>query len=134
MLHPDDTVQVRRISMLTPPGRPLEVGWAQEFGRWLWHLFVLPAESARPWPLWAHRYIKPPLISLAAQLGVSNPRSLRSWTLHLLLIDPPRGQWSNETAYLRARLRRPPLLTTLMQHVAAPYVRPIVYGIAARIE
>ena len=134
MLHPDDTVQVRRISMLTPPGRPLEVGWAQEFGRWLWHLFVLPAESARPWPLWAHRYIKPPLISLAAQLGVSNPRSLRSWTLHLLLIDPPRGQWSNETAYLRARLRRPPLLTTLMQHVAAPYVGPIVYGIAARIE
>jgi len=43
MLNPNETLQLRRIPLLTPPGRPLEVGWAQEFARWLWHVFVLPA-------------------------------------------------------------------------------------------
>jgi cellulose synthase (UDP-forming) len=134
MLHADDTVQIRRSPMLTPPGRPLEVGWAQEFGRWVWHLFVLPAQIAQPWPAWAHRYVKPSLLALAAHLGVTNPRSLRSWALHLVLIDPPKGDWSNPTLYLRVRSRRPPLLATLMQHLAAPLLGPVILGLAARIE
>src|SRR5580698_9805541 len=91
MLNPNETVQFRRIPLLTPPGRPLEVGWAQEFARWLWHVFVLPADLAKPWPRWIHRSIKPLLLRLARQLGVSNARSIRSWALHLTLIDPPRG-------------------------------------------
>ncbi len=52
---------------LLPPRRQ-EVSWAQEFASWSWHLFVLPPEQARPWPRWAHRYIKPPLEALAAEL------------------------------------------------------------------
>jgi cellulose synthase (UDP-forming) len=120
--------------MLTPPGRRLEVGWAQEFASWSWHLFVLPAEQARPWPRWAHRYVKPPLGALAAELNVSNPRSLRSWALNLILINPPSGRWSNPEKYPQASRRRPPLLESLVQQVASPYVTPIVYGLASRIE
>ena len=109
--------------MLTPPGRPLEVGWVQEFGRWVWHLFVLPAELAKPWPRWAHRFVKPPLLRLAARLGVSNPRSVRSWALHLTLVDPPKGRWwSNPVEYQRARQRRAPLFSALLKHLATPGV------------
>jgi len=79
MLNPNETLQLRRIPLLTPPGRPLEVGWAQEFARWLWHVFVLPADLAKPWPRWIHRLIKPLLLRLARQLGISNARSIRSW-------------------------------------------------------
>src|SRR5580700_2633269 len=135
MLEAQDTVQIRRSPMLTPPGRPLEVGWVQEFGRWVWHLFVLPAELAKPWPRWAHRFVKPPLLRLAARLGVSNPRSVRSWALHLTLVDPPKGRWwSNPVEYQRARQRRAPLFSALLKHLAVPYLGPLVYGIAARIE
>ena len=121
--------------MLTPPGRPLEVGWAQEFARWIWHLFVLPTDLARPWPRWAHRFIKPLVLAVAAQIDVTNPRSLRSWALHLTLINPPqRAYWSNPTEYQRMRRRRAPLLAVLVQHLAVPYLGPVVTGIAARIE
>jgi cellulose synthase (UDP-forming) len=135
MLQADDTVQVRPIPILTPPGRPLEVGWGQEFARWLWHLFVLPQELAKPWPPWAHRFLKPPLMALAAHLGVSNPRSVRSWALHLVLLNPPRSRWwSNPVEYQRVRRRRAPLFGALLQHLAAPLLGPFIYGIAARIE
>src|ERR1700689_1308519 len=135
MQHADDTVQVRPIPILTPPGRPLEVGWGQEFARWIWHLFVLPQELARPWPRWIHRYLKPPLMALAKQLGVSNPLSVRSWALHLILINPPRLRWwSNPVEYQHARRRRAPLFGALIQHLAVPYLGPLIYGIAARIE
>lgn len=135
MLDAQDTVQIRRSPMLTPPGRPLEVGWAQEFVRWVWHLFVLPSELAKPWPRWAHRFVKPPLLTLAAHLGVSNPRSARSWAVHLTLIDPPKARWwSNPVEYQRVRRRRAPLFSALLKHLAVPYLGPLVYGIAARIE
>lgn len=134
MLDPDDTVEVHRIPMLAPPGQRLEVDWAQEFGSWLWHLFVLPPEQARPWPRWAHRYVKPPLGALAAELNVSNPSSLRSWALNLILINPPRGEWFNPQKYSQSSRRRPPLLKSLLQQVASPYVTPIVYRIASRTE
>ena len=134
MLNPNETLQLRRIPLLTPPGRPLEVGWAQEFARWLWHVFVLPADLAKPWPRWIHRLIKPLLLRLARQLGISNARSIRSWALHLTLIDPPRGDWSSPESYLQARRRRVTSLGALVHHAVAPRIAPLLYGIAARVE
>jgi cellulose synthase (UDP-forming) len=134
MLNPNETMQFRRIPMLTRPGRPLEVGWLQEFARWVWHLFVLPAGEARPWPRWMQRLFKPSLMRIAAELGVSNPHSLRSWGLHLLLIDPPRGDWSDPDRFLKAQQRRPPALKSLLKHAAAPYLEPVFYALAAGIE
>jgi cellulose synthase (UDP-forming) len=134
MLNPNETLRLRQIPMLTPPGRPLEVGWAQECGRWLWHLFVLPAAAAKPWPRWMHRLVKPPLLRLARVLGVSNPRSIRSWVLHLMLVDPPRGYWSSPERYLQARHRAVTSLGALIHHVVAPQIAPLLYGTAARIE
>ncbi len=120
--------------MLTPPGRPLEVGWGQEFGRWFWHAFVLPPDLAQAWPRWMHRFVKPLVLRLAVELGVSNPRSIRSWALHLTLSDPPRGYWSSQESYLRARRRRVASLRTLLHHAVTPYIEPLVYAIAARVE
>jgi cellulose synthase (UDP-forming) len=134
MLNPNETLQFRRIPMLTPPGRPLEVGWAQEFARWLWHGFVLPADAAEPWPRWMHRYIKPVVLRLAQHLDVSNPRSLRSWALHSILIDPPRGAWSSPERYVQARRRRVASLRVLLHHAIAPHAEPLAYGLAARVE
>jgi len=134
MLNPNETIQFRRIPMLTRPGRPLEVGWAQEFARWLWHVFVLPAELAKPWPRWMHRYIKPHMLWLGARLGVTNPRSLRAWICRLAFLNPPHGRWSDPTAYLEERRRRSPSLKSLLQHAAAPYVEPIVYWLGSRVE
>ncbi|HYL71863.1 MAG TPA: glycosyltransferase, partial [Candidatus Dormibacteraeota bacterium] len=134
MLNPNETLQLRRIPILTPPGRPLEVGWAQEFGRWLWHLFVLPTELARPWPQWMHRFVKPLLFGLARELGVSNARSIRAWALHLTLIDPPRGAWSSPEKYLEARRRTVTSLGALVHHAIARPIGPLLYGMAARVE
>jgi cellulose synthase (UDP-forming) len=134
MLNPNETIQFRRIPMLTPPGRPLEVGWAQEFARWLWHRFVLPTDVARPWPRWTHRYVKPVVLKVAHGLSVSNPRSLRSWILHLLLVNPPLGDWSSPERYLRARRRPVATLRTLVHHALTPMLEPVAYGIAARVE
>jgi cellulose synthase (UDP-forming) len=134
MLNPNETMQFRRIPILTRPGRPLEVGWAQELGRWLWHLFVLPAHQAQPWPRWMHRHLEPPFMRIAAKLGISNPRSLRSWALNLLLVDPPRGPWSDPEQYLEAQKREPPKLKNLLKYAAAPYVEPIAYALASGIE
>jgi len=133
MLNPNETIQFRRIPMLTRPGRPLEVGWGQEFGRWLWQLFVLRPDQASPWPRWVRRYVAPALSRLAAELGVPNTRSVRAWVLHLLLIDPPRGRWSDAEGYLAAG-RRPTALSSLFKQAAAPYIEPIAYGLASRIE
>ena len=134
MLNPNETLQLRRIPILTPPGRPLEVGWAQEFARWLWHVFVLPADLAEPWPRWMHRFIKPLLLRLAREVGVSNARSIRSWALHLTLIDPPRGDWSSPESYLQARRRHVTSLGALVHHAVAPRIAPLLYGLAARVE
>jgi cellulose synthase (UDP-forming) len=120
--------------MLTPPGRPLELGWLRELARWLWHGFVLPADLARPWPRWMHRFIKPLVLRLAVELGVSNPRSIRSWALHLTLINPPRGYWSSADTYLHQRRRRVASLRALLHHAITPYIEPPMYGIAARVE
>ena len=120
--------------MLTPPGRPLEVGWLQEFARWLWHGFVLPPDLARPWPRWMHRFIKPLVLRMSKELSVSNPRSIRSWVLHLVLVDPPRGYWSSTDTYLQQRHRRVASLGVLVHHAVTPYIEPLVYGIASRLE
>jgi cellulose synthase (UDP-forming) len=133
MLNPNETIQFRRIPMLTRPGRPLEVGWGQEFARWIWQLFVLRPDQASPWPRWVQRYVGPALRGLAAQLGVRNTRSVREWLLHLLLIDPPRGRWSDAEGYLNAG-RRPAALNRLLKQAAAPYVEPLAYELASRIE
>src|SRR6185437_4277284 len=132
MLNPNETMRLRRPPMLTPPGRPLQVGWAQEFGRWLWHLFVLPPGRARPWPRWTRWLVRPVLLRLAAGLGVRNVRSMRAWALHLLLIEPPEGSWSHPEKYMRPR----PVasLGALLHHPIAPRVAPLLYGMAARIE
>src|SRR5258708_39171030 len=99
MIKSNGTLQMGRIPLLTPPGRPLEVGWAQEFARWSWHVFVLPADLAKPWPRWMHRFIKPLLLRLASELGVSNARSIRSWAPLLTRIDPPPGTWTCPADY-----------------------------------
>ena len=132
MLDANETVRLRVPPMLTPPGRPLQVGWAQEFGRWLWHLFVLPPDVARPWPRWMRALLGPLVRTLAAEIGVTNVRSIRAWALHLTLIDPPRGSWSNPEAYLRAA----PVasLATLLHYPIAPRIAPLLYGLAARME
>lgn len=135
MLNPNDTIQVSRFHPRTPPGRPLEVGWGQAFGRWLWHLVVLPAEQAQPWPQWVLRYIRPAVFALARQLRVSNPSSVRSWSLSLLLIDPPRGYWSSPETYAAAARRgRPHSLGTLLHQAVYPYVMPVAWSSAQRLE
>jgi cellulose synthase (UDP-forming) len=134
MLNPNETIQFRRIPMLTPPGRPLEVGWAQEFARWLWHAFVLPADVARPWPAWMHRHVKPLVLKLALELNVTNARSVRSWLLHLTLVNPPLGDWASPEKYQQARRRRVASLRALVHHAATPLLEPIAYGLAARVE
>lgn len=134
MLNPNDTLRLRVPPILTPPERPLQVGWAQEFGRWLWQLLVLPPDAARPWPRWMHWLVKPALLRLAKQLGVSNVHSLRDWLLHLTLINPPQGAWSRQQEYLRARLRPAASFQALLHHPIAPRVAPLLYGLAARLE
>jgi cellulose synthase (UDP-forming) len=132
MLDANETVRLRVPPMLTPPGRPLQVGWAQEFGRWVWHLFVLRPDVARPWPRWVRALLGPLVRRLATEIGVTNVRSVRAWALHLTLVDPPRGSWSNPEEYLRA----PPVasLATLLHHPIAPRIAPLLYGLAARME
>jgi cellulose synthase (UDP-forming) len=135
VLNPNDTIQVSRFHPRTPPGRPMEVGWGQAFGRWLWHLIVLPAEQARPWPQWVIRYIQPAVFALARQMRVTNPGSVRSWVLSLLLVDPPRAYWSSPEAYAAdARRGRPPSLRTLLHQAAYPYVMPVAWSSAQRLE
>lgn len=134
MLNPNDTLRLRVPPILTPPGRPLQVGWAQEFGRWLWQLLVLPPDSARPWPRWMQWLLKPPLLRLAKQIGVSNVHSLRDWLLHLTLVNPPQGPWSRQQEYLRARLRPAASFQALLHHPIAPRIAPLLYGLSARLE
>jgi cellulose synthase (UDP-forming) len=132
MLDTTQTLRLRVPPMLTPPGRPLQVGWAQEFGRWLWHLLVLPPDAARPWPRWLRRLIQPLVLKLAAQLGVTNLRSVRAWALHLTLLAPPRGPWSEPQK--PAGEHRVASLGALLHHAVAPQVAPLLYGLAARLE
>jgi cellulose synthase (UDP-forming) len=132
MLDTSETLRLRVPPMLTPPGRPLQVGWAQEFGRWLWHLFVLPPDAARPWPRWVQRLFRPLTTRLATELGVPNVRSVRAWVLHLLLIDPPKGSWSDPEKY--GATRPVASLRALLHHPIAPRVAPLLYGLAARLE
>lgn len=129
VLNPNDTIQVSRFHPRTPPGRPLEVGWGQAFGRWLWHLIVLPAEQARPWPQWMVRHIEPAVLALARQLRVSNAGSVRSWILSLLLVDPPSGYWSSPETYAADAGRgRPPSIRTLLHQAAYPYLMPVAWS------
>jgi cellulose synthase (UDP-forming) len=134
MLNVNETLRLRMPPVLTPPGRPLQVGWAQEFARWVWYLFVLPADLARPWPLWMRRLIWPLLVKLAGEIGASNPRSVRDWVLHLVLRDPPRGYWSSPEKHLKARLRPVASLRALLHHPLAPRIAPLLYALAARLE
>jgi cellulose synthase (UDP-forming) len=134
VLNPNDTVRVPRFHPRTPPGRPLELGWAQEFGRWVWHLFVLPAEQAKPWPAWVHRFVTPGVLALARQLKVSNTHSARAWLLSLLLLDPPRGDWALVTQYLRKRQRHAVGIGTLLHHALYPHVTPIAWTLAQSVE
>lgn len=134
MLNVNETVRLRMPPLLTPPGRPLQVGWAQEFARWIWHLFVLPADLARPWPLWTRRFIWPLQLKLATHIGVSNPRSVRDWLLHLVLLDPPQGEWSSPEKHLQARLRPVASLGALLHHPLAPRIAPLLFALAAYVE
>jgi cellulose synthase (UDP-forming) len=132
MLDLNETMRLRRPPLLVPPGRPLQVGWAQEFGRWLWHLIVLPPEAARPWPRWMRWLLQPLVLRLAAELGITNLRSVRAWVLHLALLEPPQGSWSNAENYQSSR----PVasLGALLHHPIAPRIAPLLYGLAARME
>jgi cellulose synthase (UDP-forming) len=134
MLNTNETVRLRRPPILTPPGRPLQVGWAQEFGRWLWHLVVLPPDAAKPWPRWMRRLFEPLVLRLAIRFGVPNPWSLRAWLLHLTLVNPPQGSWSDPEKYVHARLRPVATLRALVHHAVAPRLAPLLYGMAERIE
>ncbi|MBV9620297.1 MAG: UDP-forming cellulose synthase catalytic subunit [Gammaproteobacteria bacterium] len=118
--------------MLTPPGRPLQVGWAQEFARWLWHLIVLPPELARPWPAWLRRPLRPLVLKVATEIGIVNLRSVRAWALHLTLLAPPSGPWSQPE---EAAQRRPVAsLAALLHYPLAPRLAPLLYGLAAGLE
>jgi cellulose synthase (UDP-forming) len=134
VLNPNDTIQVTRFHPRTPPGRPLEVGWGQEFGRWLWHLIVLPPGAARPWPQWMIRFIRPGVFALAKQLRVSNPSSVRSWVLSLLLVDPPQGTWASPETYAAGAKRKPPSLRALLHQATYPYIMPIAWSASQKLE
>jgi cellulose synthase (UDP-forming) len=134
MLDPNETVRLRRPPLLTPPGRPLEVGWGQEFARWLWHLIVLPPDAARPWPRWMRRLFEPLVLRLAVRFGVPNPWSVRAWVLHLTLVNPPHGWWSSPEQYERARRRPVASFRALLHHPIATRLGPFLYAIAARVE
>lgn len=110
------------------------MGWGQEFGRWLWHLFVLPPAQAKPWPRWMEQRITPRILAFAAQLNVSNPHSLRSWMLGLALLDPPQGRWSDRQRYAQASQRRPLRLGTLLHHALYPHVTPLAWSLAEKLE
>jgi cellulose synthase (UDP-forming) len=134
VLNPNDTIQVTRFHPRTPPGRPLEVGWGQEFGRWLWHLIVLPPEHARPWPQWMVRFVRPGVVALAKHLRVSNPASVRSWVLSLLLVDPPRGYWASPETYTTGAKRKLPSIRELLHQATYPYVMPVAWAASQKLE
>ena len=134
MLNPNDTMQIPRFHPRTAPGRPLEVGWVQAVGRWLWHLVVLPVDQAQPWPQWMHRTIKPAVLWLARMLHVRNPRSFRSWLAHLLLVNPPQQDWTDTQLYLRARRRQPVSIRVLLHHWLHPWVSPAAWHLSNQIE
>ena len=114
----------------------MEVGWGQEFGRWLWHLIVLPPAQARPWPQWFVRFIKPGILALARHLKVGNAASVRSWVMSLLLVDPPRAYWSSPETYARddVRGRKAPSIRTLLHQASYPYIMPIAWAGSQRVE
>ncbi len=134
MLNSNDTQQVSRFHPRTPPGRPMEVGWLQALGRWCWHRFVLPADEAQPWPQWMHRVIKPPIIWLATLLNIRNPRSLRSWIVHLLFVRPAHKEWMDTRMYLRARRQPGVTLDHVLQDVVYPRVGPAMDAVSQLIE
>src|SRR5688500_14244097 len=112
----------------------MEVGWGQEFGRWLWHLIVLPPEHARPWPQWMQRFVRPRVFALAKQLQVSNPSSVRSWVLSLLLANPPRGYWASPETYETGVKRKPPSIRTLLHQATYPYIMPVAWSASQKLE
>jgi cellulose synthase (UDP-forming) len=134
VLNPNDTIQVTRFHPRTPPGRPLEVGWGQEFGRWLWHLIVLPPEHARPWPQWMLRFVRPGVFALAKHLRVSNPGSVRSWVFSLLLVNPPRGRWASPETYAAGAGRKPPSIRELLHQATYPYIMPVAWSASQKLE
>jgi len=134
VLNPNDTMQMPRFHPRTAPGRPSEVGWLQALGRWFYHLFVLPASEADPWPRWMHRTIKPAILWLARVLKVRNPRSVRSWLAHLFLAEPPKRDWLDTQLYLRARQGKRISIRTLIDSALHPRLAPIAWFISQQIE
>ena len=78
------------------------------------------------------RYLAPVFLALARQINVDNPRSVRSWLLGLLLIDPPRGRWSSPEA--TGVGRRYAGIGALLHHALYPHVTPIAWSLAQRLE
>jgi cellulose synthase (UDP-forming) len=81
-----------------------------------------------------HRHVKPRVVALARRLDVSNPYSLRSWTLGLLLLNPPQGDWSDLARYARARKRRAVGIGTLLHHALYPHLTPIAWSASEWLE
>lgn len=56
---------------------------------WLWHLFVLPQQQARAYPLWLRTTARWLFQPAANALGVTPIGSARAWLLGLLIVRPP---------------------------------------------
>ncbi|MFI4888956.1 MAG: UDP-forming cellulose synthase catalytic subunit [Steroidobacterales bacterium] len=106
----------------TPRRRRHEPGALEELGWWLWHLFVLPYDEARPWPAWLKRVAVGPVQRLAVLLGVSQPQSLRSWIHRLILRSQPAQPWSDGMDRRRPTLRHPGMVLDLLSEVTGPYM------------
>ncbi len=107
----------------TPRRRRHEPGALGDLGWWLWHLFVLPADEARPWPAWLNRLAGSPVRQLAALLGVSQPQSLRSWIHRLILRSQPAAPWPGGTERRQPSLRHPGMVLDLLNEATGPYTR-----------
>jgi cellulose synthase (UDP-forming) len=104
----------------TPHRRRHEPGALDELGWWLWCLFVLPSDEARPWPAWLKRLAGGPVRRLATLAGVSQPESLLSWILCLLRRSPPTP-WPGGEERRRPSPRHPGVVLDLVSEVTRPY-------------
>jgi cellulose synthase (UDP-forming) len=118
----------------TPHRRRHEPGALEALWWWLWCLFVLPSDEARPWPEWLKRLAGGPVQRLAVLLGVSQPQSLLSWIRRLVLRSQPPGLWPGRTDRRRPTLRHPGMVLDLLSEVTGPFTTRLGFIVGSWLD